>query len=263
MGTRLITALAMLSLLSGCEWVSTAVRTGIDVGVILAADRSVYNFMDDYSIKSEITSAILDEAMLLNISTDVYQGMVMLSGAVKDENDKRRAEKLVRQVKGVRELFNDIQVTSDGYISARVTDLILENKLKAKLLFSGGVSSINFRWRAVNSVIYFMGMAKSREELDKVISLARMDGVQKIVSHVFLTDAYVFDGAVPKVVKEKIQIEPAKTDKKIVILELDPGKKKTVAEENADYEKVFPRRLPPGVPPEMPTYYDRPIDKLY
>jgi osmotically-inducible protein OsmY len=260
---RTAVAIGLLTFLLGCEWVSTAVRTGIDVGVILAADRSVYNVMDDYSIKSEITSAIMDEAMLLNISSDVYQGMVMLSGAVKDENDKRRAEKVVRQVKGVRELFNDIQVTSDGYIIARVTDLILENKLKAKLLFSAGVSSINFRWRAVNSVIYFMGMAKSREELDTVISLARMDGVQKIVSHVFLTDQYVFDGAAPKLMKEKAGIEPVKTDKKIVILESDPAKKKTIAEENAEYEKVFPRRLPPGVPPEMPTYYDRPIDKLY
>ena len=255
--------LALCAFLPACEWVSTAVRTGIDVGVILAADRSVYNVMDDYSIKSEITSVMLDEAMLLNISSDVYQGMVMLSGAVKDENDKRKAEKLVRQVKGVRELFNDIQVTSDGYISARVTDLILENKLKAKLLFSAGVSSINFRWRAVNSVIYFMGMAKSREELDKVISLARMDGVQKIVSHVFLTDAYVFDGAAPKLVEQKTDTERVKPEKKTAAVELDPAKKKTIAEDNAEYEKVFPRRLPPGTPPEMPTYYDRPIDKLY
>jgi hypothetical protein len=39
-------------------------------------------------------------------------------------------------------------------------------------------------------------------------------------------------------------------------------KKKTVAEDNAGYEKTFPKRLPPGIPPEMPTYYDRPIDKL-
>jgi osmotically-inducible protein OsmY len=262
MRTRIAIVLALSGLLTGCEWVSTAVRTGIDVGVMLAADRTVYNVMDDYSIKSEITTAIVDEALILNVSTDLYQGMVMLTGAVKDEVDKRKAEKLVRQVKGVREVFNEIQVTTEGGLTATVKDLILENKLKAKLVFSAGVSSINFRWRAVNSVIYFMGMAKSREELDRVIALARMDGVQKIVSHVFLTDLLVYDGAPAKPTEEKVEVEVVKTEKKLVTAEPEAVKKKTVAEDNAGYEKTFPKRLPPGVPPEMPTYYDRPMDKL-
>jgi osmotically-inducible protein OsmY len=262
MRTRIAIVLALSGLLTSCEWVSTAVRTGIDVGVMLAADRTVYNVMDDYSIKSEITTAIVDEALILNVSTDLYQGMVMLTGAVKDEVDKRKAEKLVRQVKGVREVFNEIQVTTEGGLTATVKDLILENKLKAKLVFSAGVSSINFRWRAVNSVIYFMGMAKSREELDRVIALARMDGVQKIVSHVFLTDLLVYDGAPAKPTEEKVEVEVVKAEKKLVTAEPEAVKKKIVAEDNAGYEKTFPKRLPPGIPPEMPTYYDRPIDKL-
>jgi osmotically-inducible protein OsmY len=263
MRTRIAIVSAALSLLAGCEWVSTAVRTGIDVGVMLAADRSVYNVMDDYSIKSEITTAIVDEALILNISSDIYQGMVMLTGAVKEEKDKRKAEKLVRQVKGVREVFNEIQVTEEGGVTATVKDLILESKLKAKLVFSAGVSSINFRWRAVNSVIYFMGMATSREELDHVIALARMEGVQKIVSHVFLTDKFVFEGLPATPIEQKVEIQEVKPEKKIITAESEAVKKKPVAEDNAGHEKTFPKRLPPGVPPEMPTYYDRPIDKLY
>ncbi|HEY3197795.1 MAG TPA: BON domain-containing protein [Nitrospirales bacterium] len=259
MRIRIAVVSAALGLLAGCEWVSTAVRTGIDVGVMLAADRSVYNVMDDYSIKSEITTLIVDEALILNISSDVYQGMVMLTGAVKEEKDKRKAEKLVQQVKGVREVFNEIQVTDDGGVAATVKDLILENKLKAKLVFSAGVSSINFRWRAVNSVIYFMGMAASRQELDHVIALARMEGVQKIVSHVFLTDKFVYDGAPTAPIEQKVEVPGVKPEKKIVTAESEAVKKKPVIEDNAAYEKAFPRRLPPGVPPEMPTYYDRPL----
>ena len=250
-------------LLAGCEWITTAVNTSIDVGVMLAADRSIYNVMDDYSIKSEITSAFVDEALVLNISTDIYQGMVMLTGTVKEERDKSRAEKLVRQVKGVRELFNEIQVTTEGGVGATVKDLVMENKLKAKLVFAAGLTSINFRWRAVNSVIYFMGMAKSRDELDRVVTMARMDGVRKIVTHVFLTDQLVFEGAPTKPVEENVEKERVKTEKKVATVESESAKKKTVAEEKAYYEKTFPRRLPPGVPPEMPTYYDRPIDQLY
>jgi osmotically-inducible protein OsmY len=263
MGTRVITILAMLSLLSGCEWVSTAVRTSVDVGVMLAADRSLLNVADDYSIKSEITSALFDEALSLNVSTDVYQGMVMLTGAVKEEKDKQKAEKLARQARGVRELFNEIQVTTEVSIADRVSDLVMENKLKAKLVFAAGLTSINFRWRAVNSVIYFMGMAKSREELDRVITLARMSGVQRIVSHVFLTDAFVFDGAPEPAAREIAEPERGKTVKAVASAESDAARKKMMAKENADYEKLFPKRAPPGVPPEMPTYYERSIEKLY
>ena len=263
MRIRVAIVASVFSLLAGCEWVSTAVRTGIDVGIMLAADRSIYNVMDDYSIKSEITTAIVDEALILNISSDIYQGMVMLTGAVKEEKDKRKAEKLVRQVKGVREVFNEIQVTEEGGVTATVKDLILESKLKAKLVFSAGVSSINFRWRAVNSVIYFMGMSTSREELDKVIALARMEGVQKIVSHVFLTDKFVFEGAPAAPMVQKVELQVVKPEKKIVAAESEAVKRNPVAETTMGYEKTFPRRMPPGVPPEMPTYYERSVDKLY
>ncbi len=263
MGTRFITVLATLSLLSGCEWVSTAVRTSVDVGVMLAADRSLFNVADDYSIKSEITSGLFDEALSIHVSTDVYQGMVMLTGAVKEEKDKQKAEKIARQARGVRELFNEIQVTTEVSITNRVSDLLMENKLKAKLVFAAGLTSINFRWRAVNSVIYFMGMAKSREELDRVITLARMSGVQRIVSHVFLTDAFVFDGAPDTAAREIVEPSGGKTVKTVATAESDATRKKTIAKENADYEKLFPKRAPPGVPPEMPTYYERSIEKLY
>ena len=260
MRIRMAMVLALLGLVSGCEWISTAVNTGIDFGVMLAADRSVYNVMDDYSIKSEITSAFVDEALVLNISTDIYQGMVMLTGTVKDEKDKSKAERLARRVRGVRELFNEIQVTTDGGVAATVKDLIMENKLKAKLVFAAGLTSINFRWRAVNSVIYFMGMAKSREELDRVVTIARMSGVNKIVTHVFLTDQLAYEGA-PKTAEENVEKELVTTEKKVANVESEAAKKKTI--ENTSYEKKFARRLPPGVPPEIPTYYDRAPDQLY
>src|SRR5438105_3292928 len=76
---RMALVLAAFGLMSGCEWITTAVNTSIDFGVMLAADRSIYNVMDDYSIKSEITSAFVDEALVLSVSTDIYQGMVMLT----------------------------------------------------------------------------------------------------------------------------------------------------------------------------------------
>lgn len=208
---RIVGMLALAGWLAGCSsWVPTVANNGlnygINVGRAITADRSFFNILDDLSIKNTINNALLDEALLLNVSTDVYQGMVMLTGAVKDEETRQKAEALASKVDGVRELFNEIQVTDEHWLKSLPKDLWLENALTAKLVLAPGVSSVDYHWRAVNGIVYFMGMARSREELDKVIALARMSGVRKIVSHVFLTDHVVVD--VPSETTAGVQPDP-------------------------------------------------------
>jgi len=254
---RLPLGMVLLSLAAGCQWYTTAVNTGIDVGTMLAADRSLYNVADDFAIKSEITEAIFDEALLLTVSTDVYQGMVMLTGTVKDGAAKKQAEKHARRVTGVREVFNEIQVTDEVGITATVGDLVIENKLKAYLFMAPGVSSINFRWRAVNGVVYFMGIAKSRKELDKVLSVAHLHGVTKIITHIFLSDQFVVDGPPPSPIEEKVAIGK------------NNGANKPEARATNKKPLIEPatRPKPPtpaiGEVPEMPTYFERRMDQLY
>lgn len=198
MKLRILGLLAMLAFLPGCSsWVPTiannGINYGINVGRTISADRSLFNVLDDLAIKNTITNIFLDEALLLDVSADVYQGMVMLTGAVKDEETRQKVEDLARQVDGVRELFNEIQITDENWLKMTAKDMVMETALTTQLVLTQGVNSVNYRWRAVNGVVYFMGRARGRAELDKVISLARMSGVRKIVSHVFLTDHVVVD----------------------------------------------------------------------
>jgi len=155
------------------------------MGTMGAEERRLYNIAEDYTIKSEITNKYFDETMLMEINTDVYEGRVMLTGAVTKAATKKKAELIARRVKGVREIFNEIQVTTNGGVNASTRDFSIEIKLKFNLLAAKGISSLNYRWRSVHGVVYLIGGAQSREELNKVIVLAReMDGVRKVVSHV-------------------------------------------------------------------------------
>ncbi|MEK6605079.1 MAG: hypothetical protein AABY77_04245, partial [Nitrospirota bacterium] len=79
----------MCGLLTGCSsWIPTVANNGLNYGInigrTISADRSLFNVLDDLSIKNTINYALLDEALMLSISTDVYQGRVMLTGSVKD-----------------------------------------------------------------------------------------------------------------------------------------------------------------------------------
>ena len=174
-------------LLAACSINPLAVP--VDAVTTVAEDRRVSDAGTDLRIKTEILKAFAEEAkgLLADASVDVYQGHVLLTGSVKKAEDRARAEDLARKVKGVGEVFNEIQVTEEGGLSASAKDFAIETKLKANLLAAKGVTSINYRWRSVNGVVYFLGVARSQEELDKVLTIARqMEGVRKVVSHVFI-----------------------------------------------------------------------------
>ncbi len=76
-------------------------------------------------------------------------------------------------------------MTDDGSLKDTANDLWIETKLKARLVGAKGVSSINYRWRSVNGVVYFIGVAQDQGELAKVVRIARgTSHVNKVVSHV-------------------------------------------------------------------------------
>ena len=169
----------------------TGCIAGAAKGVTIAEeDRTMYDHADDFAIKSEIRNKYLDETMLMDVSTDVYEGRVLLTGAVKKAEEKRKAGEITLQVKGVREVFNDIQVTDEGGVKVFSEDMTIVTKLNYKLLAAKGVSSVNFRLRTVNGVVYLLGIAKSQGELDEILRIVReTDGVRQVISHMQIKPA--------------------------------------------------------------------------
>jgi len=181
---NLMLALAASGLLAGCTQV---LSVPVDVVTTVAEDRPLSEAKDDISIKASILKAFAEEAkgLLVDVNTDVYEEEVMLTGSVKKSEDRRKAVELARRAEGVKNLYNEIQVTDEGGMSASAKDIGIELKLKANLLGTKGVGSINLRWRSVNGIVYYIGQVHSKEELDKVLNLTRtMDGVKNIVSHI-------------------------------------------------------------------------------
>jgi len=207
--------MVMCGLLTGCSsWIPTVANNGLNHGLNLgraiSADRSLFNVLDDLSIKNTINHALLDEALLLRVSTDVYQGRVMLTGSVKDAEARQKVEELARRVDGVRELYNEIQVTDESWLKSFPKDLLIENTLAARMVLAPDVSSVDYQVRAANGVVYVLGIAKSRTELDQVIALARVSGARKIVSHVFLSEHIVLDVAPETTAGAKTEPEPVR-----------------------------------------------------
>ena len=160
----------------------------IDAATTVAEDRTMSQVASDAGLKIDINAKLLSNQyrdLFLDVNTNVYEHRVMLTGSVGTNANKRRATLLVRSLKGVKKVINELQVTGEGGLTETANDLWIETKLKARLVSADGVNSINYRWRSVNGVVYFIGVAQNRRELKRVVRLARdTSHVNKVVSHV-------------------------------------------------------------------------------
>lgn len=182
----MIAALALAApVLSGC--VGMAIGAAATGGVAVAEERSVGTVVDDFTIKVEINEALFsyNESLFQDVSIDVTEGRVLLTGKVTEPDDRVDAVRLSWQATGVKEVINEIQVTDTGGIESYLNDVRISNELRADLLFDGEVSSINYNVETVSGIVYLTGIAQDQAELDRVIDHARtISGVKEVISHV-------------------------------------------------------------------------------
>jgi osmotically-inducible protein OsmY len=182
-------------LLAGCmpylpSWTTPAQLAG-EGAVIAAEERQVGEVAEDFAMKAAILQefALKAQSLLLWVRADVYQSDVMLTGAVKEEEDEKRAGELAKGVEGVRKVYNDIQITEDGTLHDMARDYTTEYKVQLALLGRVNHRVINYRWRCVNGILYLFGMAKDEEELEEALdAIYGVDGVEDVVEHVRMKD---------------------------------------------------------------------------
>lgn len=178
-----------LVLLASCSPVGMAVGAGATAGIVVAQERSVGDAIDDFSIKAEINHLLFQksEKLFVAVSTDVVEGRVLLTGHVPAPEDRVEAVRLAWQARGVREVLNELQVTDKGGLTDYMRDVRISTELRARILFDRDIQAINYNVETVNGVIYLIGIAQDRAELERVMAHARtIPYVERIVSHVRL-----------------------------------------------------------------------------
>ena len=188
---RFLPAVMMLvsaGLLSSC--VGVAVGAGASAGVAAAEERGLEGALEDTKIRAEINEAWFrhDVDMFRKVTLTISEGRVLLTGVVPAEKWRTDAVRLVWQVAGVREVYNEILVRPEGSgLIDDSRDLWIQQELKAKLLFDKQVRNINYSVDVTDGTVFLMGIAQSEAELQRVIAYAReISHVRAVVSHVRL-----------------------------------------------------------------------------
>ena len=127
--------------------------------------------------------------LFIRVSSEVYEGRVLLTGVVPAAENRVEAVRLTWQAKGVLEVLNEIQVSDHDGIIDYFKDVKITTQLRYQMLRDRDISDINFSIETVNGIVYLMGIARDQSELGKVTTHARnIAGVMKVISHVRLRD---------------------------------------------------------------------------
>ena len=174
---------------TGCDPITATVGGAGAVGMGAAEERGLEGAMDDTKIRADINGLWIKEdfSMFRQVTLDVNEGRVMLTGSVEKPETRVEAVRLAWQAAGVRQVIDEIQVTDQSGIISGMQDSWIANKLRTKLMFDGQIKNINYTVEVENGVVYLMGIAQSQDELDRVIATARdTNDVKKVVNHVLL-----------------------------------------------------------------------------
>ena len=184
--TAIFLLLASVSL-SGC----TSAVIGIGTAAIAASktEKGFSTSVADTQIFAKVTDRFIksDISLLTAADISVNDGAVLLTGKVKTPEEKVLATKLTWEVRGVREVVNELQITDSSSIKDIAKDLAASATLRTKLITDSGISSLNFSIDVVNGTIYLSGVAANADEMNRVVAHARdVRYAQQVVNYIIL-----------------------------------------------------------------------------
>jgi osmotically-inducible protein OsmY len=187
-GRRYLSAcigLASLALLPSC--IPVIVAGGATGGYVAGQERGVNDTASDTRIRAQINDLWFkyDTDMVQQLSLSVYEGRVLITGAVSNPDWKVEAVRLVWQVDGVKEVNSEIELADKSSIMDGARDKLITTRLRSAILFDSKVRSVNYTIDTVNGVVYLTGSGRTQGELDLVTDYARnIPNVKRVVSYV-------------------------------------------------------------------------------
>ncbi|MFV8782245.1 BON domain-containing protein [Microbulbifer sp. SA54] len=186
---KLFLASCTIALLGGCATVLDATHDGPiqpDPG-----ERTFGTYIDDQQLET-ITKVNIGKAhpalKAANIDVTSFNGVILLTGQVPDNELRNLAGRTAQQAHSVRQVYNEIQVRGTTSVLARTSDTWLTAKVKGVLLADKEIDSSRIKIITENGVVYLMGLL-TRQEAENAAEVARtVGGVQKVVKAVEYID---------------------------------------------------------------------------
>ena len=190
---KIFSVVTLLFSLTSC--IETVVLGSAATGAIVMREKSLTDTTHDATISTKMGAHFIAEGLKNvgnSVDITVNEGRVLLTGAVRKEDNVKLASKLAWKTPKVKEVINEIHIRDDKAMRPRnfsnsIVDYFLTTRVEIKLFALKDVSSINYKITTVDKVVYLLGVAKDDAEIRKVLnSISKIRGVNKVVNHIIL-----------------------------------------------------------------------------
>ncbi len=151
---------------------------------LLAVDRRTSGAqLDDQGIELRANNRLKDELgdARARVAVTSYNRRVLLTGEAASEAVKTQITQIVSGVSNVREVINELGVTSSPTLKERASDTLITGRLKASLVDAKDLAASAFKVVTERGTVYLMGRVTQREA-DRATDLARnTPGVSRVV----------------------------------------------------------------------------------
>ena len=140
-----------------------------------AQEKGLGTSINDKVIYVKLRNAVYDwnPSVSENVSISVDNGSVLVTGKSKNIDTKIQLTKIIWKVHGVKEVNNKVQISETNNFKNIAKDLASLGEIKAKLMASKKLNSLNYSIDVVNNIAYISGIASSEEEISIVTQIAQ------------------------------------------------------------------------------------------
>lgn len=178
--TSLTVSLALL--LAGCG----SLLSSMNMGAIEdhPAERTIARMIEDDNIETKAQVNIHAENDAYHdghIIVVSYNGFVLLAGQVADKALKVDATDIVRDIKGVRKISNELEIGPPTSALIRTNDAWLTTRIKSTMLARSDIAANRIKVVTENGVVYLMGLVTQKEATRVTDIAATTPGVKRVV----------------------------------------------------------------------------------
>ena len=179
--------LLTLFILSSCSFIGTAYNVGSKVGAVVMDERELSDDWNDTKINMTIRNNFLMDKVnyVLDVEITVFEGEVLLNGAIPTIEDMERIVEIAWETPGVTKVYNHIRLSQPPSLAVTAQDALIASSIRTQLTMTGGITSVNYKITVDEGVLYMMGIAKDKKELQTVMDIIyKTEGIEKVISHV-------------------------------------------------------------------------------
>lgn len=180
--TLTLTAAVLASTLAtGC---APLLIGGAMVGTVQVATdrRTSATQLEDQTIELKAGARIREQlGDRVHINVNSYNRVALITGEANSEETRARIETLVGGVENVQRVMNEVAIGANSSLSGRSNDVLIQGKIKAKLIDAKDLISNAFYVVVERGNVYLLGRVTEREA-NRATEIARqISGVRKVI----------------------------------------------------------------------------------